>query len=100
MSTETHGGAGFYPQPKLRIQGSYHAGTAGDTVPAGQPESVEIEVNEPFGEGGQAVSFITSLVDSLFRAAPRHHWSISNPDVDAPATDAITRRALGSEVSA
>jgi hypothetical protein len=54
-----------YPQTKLRITATYRAGTAGDVVPEGQPETVEIELNE-LPETGLA-EFVTELVDSLFR---------------------------------
>lgn len=58
-----------YPQTKLRICATYHAGTDGEAVPAGQPETVEIELNdavpdEPF----ELRAFICQLVSSLFRA--------------------------------
>ncbi len=55
-----------YPQPRLRIQATYRAASVGEVVPAGQPESVDIEINEPYGQGRDAVAFLAGLLDSLF----------------------------------
>ena len=73
MSAETSSAVGLYPQAKLRIQAAYHQGSVGDAVPAGQPETVDIEINEPYGQGGEAIAFITALVDSLFRVPGRQY---------------------------
>lgn len=56
-----------YPQPRLRIVANYRAGQIGEFLPPGQPENIEIEVNDPLG--GLA-EFVDSLVASLFRHGP------------------------------
>lgn len=55
--------------PNLRISAGYHAGQAGDAIPAGQPETVEITLNEGLpADPAHLAAFITTLLDSLFRA--------------------------------
>lgn len=69
MTTTVNSPIGLYPQTKLRIAATYHAGKVGDVLPGGLPESVEIEINEPLP--GDALAFVDGLVASLFRhAAP------------------------------
>lgn len=61
-----------YPPDKVRITVTYHAGKAGEHIPAGQPETVEILLNDDVVPAGTAerIAFLTSLLDSLFRGAP------------------------------
>lgn len=56
----------LYPQDRLRISATYRP-HVGDVVPPGCPESVDIIVNEPYGQGPDAAVFIAALVESLFR---------------------------------
>jgi hypothetical protein len=58
----------LYPQTLLRITATYHPSRVGKVLPPGQPETVDIELNElPAGDLGE---FVVSLVDSLFRHVP------------------------------
>ncbi len=57
-----------YPQTVLRISASYQPTKVGEVLLAGQPENVEIELNE-LPEDGLA-DFIAELVASLFRYTP------------------------------
>jgi hypothetical protein len=93
MTTEVSSSLPVYPQAKLRIQASYHAGQDGETVPPGQPESVDIEINEPYGDGAEAIAFITALVDSLFRLPERRQQYEYNVTVDDGTL--ITRTGAG-----
>jgi len=68
MSTETtSAGIPLYPQTKLRITATYHAEQVGDVLPAGQPESVDIELNELPED---VATFIIEVVSALFRSTP------------------------------
>ena len=68
MSTEvTSGGIPLYPQTKLRINATYSAGE-GQALPAGQPETVEIEINDPLPD--DLLPFVSGLVAALFGRTP------------------------------
>jgi len=68
MSTETtSAGIPLYPQTKLRITATYHAEQVGDVLPAGQPDSVDIELNELPED---ISTFIIEVVSALFRSTP------------------------------
>lgn len=70
MSEETTVGGNTYtvPSDRLRITATYRAGTVGDVVPEGQPESVEIIYNNPIGATpAEGAAFIATLIDSLMR---------------------------------
>jgi len=68
MTTEeTSGGIPMYPMPKLRITAAYSAGE-GSALPAGMPETVEIEIHDPLP--ANVLAFVSGLVDSLFRHTP------------------------------
>lgn len=101
MSTETtSAGIPLYPQTKLRITATYHAEQVGDVLPAGQPESVDIELNELPED---VSTFVIEVVSALFRFTPEGgtsaityqdgqsgeptelvHRVLSNRDVEVP----------------
>ena len=71
MSEETTVGGTTYnlPSDRLRITATYRAGTVGDLIPDGQPESVEIIYNDPIGATpAEAAEFIATLISALTRA--------------------------------
>ncbi len=82
-TTETPPAFPAYPQTKLRIAATYHPGAVGEVQPAGQPESVEIELNEL--PDTDLHEFIAALVASLFRLAPDGTW----PAVEYDTTGAV-----------
>jgi len=62
-----------YQRDKVRITASYTPAKAGDDPVPGQPETVEIELNEDAvpADDAERVVFLTALIDSLFRGEAR-----------------------------
>lgn len=67
-----------YPQDKVRIAASYRAGSVGAHVPAGQPETIEITLNDESvpADSAERIAFLAALIDALFRTPPDRNYQI------------------------
>jgi hypothetical protein len=80
---------------KLRISATYRAGQVGDVVAAGQPETVEIELNDDAVPSGSPdlAAFVAHLVSTLFRLAPQE--TVADVTIDDSFSDPARATAGG-----
>jgi hypothetical protein len=88
------------PDRTIRIAASYTAERVGEMQPAGHPETVEIELTGaavPEHEGDR-LSFVGTLVNSLFRDPPVHTEINVNNVTPAGLVDQVRTYAAGGRI--
>jgi hypothetical protein len=86
-----------YPRDKVRITAAYTPALVNGVLYLGNPETVEIELNDDTvpTDPAELIAFLTSLVDSLFRTPTVTPVGVAvDPDPGMPAVTDQARQEV------